>query len=145
MAKLVTTYENDPFVGHLSNPITTSVLTRLILKNLPAYRPGLSSILRGIEIGMAHGYFLIGPFTTLGPLRNSEIANFAGLLSTFGLIIILAMGLAIYGNVSFENSQEDAGIQSKQEWSKFTLGFVIGGFGGASFAFGLISNISNFI
>ena len=140
MAKLVTTYENDPFVGHLSNPITTSVLTRLILKNLPAYRPGLSSILRGIEIGMAHGYFLIGPFTTLGPLRNSEIANFAGLLSTFGLIIILAMGLAMYGTVSFETSEEGSGIQNKPEWNKFTLGFVIGGFGGASFAFGLINN-----
>jgi len=101
--------------------------------------------LRGVEIGMAHGYFLIGPFATLGPLRNSEIANFAGLLSTFGLIIILAMGLAVYGNVSFENSTVDSDLQTKQGWSKFTLGFVVGGFGGAGFAYGLINNISNFI
>jgi photosystem I subunit 11 len=140
MAKLVTTYENDPFVGHLSTPITTSILTRVILKNLPIYRAGLSSILRGIEIGMAHGYFLIGPFVTLGPLRNSEIANFAGLLSTFGLIIILAMALSMYGTVSFETSEEGSPIQNKIEWKKFTLGFTIGGFGGAGFAFGLINN-----
>ena len=50
-------YGDDPTVGHLSTPITTSMITRTLLGNLPAYRPGLSSLLRGLEVGMAHGYF----------------------------------------------------------------------------------------
>ena len=64
MANLVKQYKNDPFTGHLSTPITTSLLTRLILSNLPLYREGLSPILKGLEIGISHGYFLIGPFVT---------------------------------------------------------------------------------
>jgi photosystem I subunit 11 len=141
MAKLVKQYENDPFVGHLSTPITTSLLTRLILTNLPAYRQGLSSNLRGIEIGMAHGYLLFGPFATFGPLRNSEIANFAGLLATFGLLTILAVALTIYGNVSYDKSSKNLGLLTKEGWNKFILGFIVGGFGGATFAFGLVNNI----
>jgi len=102
MAQLVIKYQNDAFVGHLSTPITNSVLTRFILKNLSAYRP-LTALARGLEIGIAHGYFLIGPFITLGPLRDSTIGDLAGLLATLGLIIILSLALVIYGNVSFEN------------------------------------------
>jgi hypothetical protein len=37
----------------------------------------LTPLLRGLEIGLAHGYFLIGPFAT-GTLRNSEIALLSG-------------------------------------------------------------------
>ena len=140
MANLVKQYKNDPFTGHLSTPITTSLLTRLILSNLPLYRKGLSSILKGLEIGISHGYFLIGPFATFGPLRNSSIANFAGLLSTFGLICILVMGLIIYGNVSFD----DSNIKNKSEWNKLTFGFLIGGFGGAGFAFSVLNYVGNY-
>jgi len=140
MANLVKQYKNDPFTGHLSTPITTSLLTRLILSNLPLYRKGLSSILKGLEIGISHGYFLIGPFATFGPLRNSSIANFAGLLSTFGLICILVMGLIIYGNVSFDDSNR----KNKSEWNKLTFGFLIGGFGGAGFAFSVLNYVGNY-
>jgi photosystem I subunit 11 len=140
MANLVKQYKNDPFTGHLSTPITTSLLTRLILSNLPLYRKGLSSILKGLEIGISHGYFLIGPFATFGPLRNSSIANFAGLLSTFGLICILVMGLVIYGNVSFD----DSNLKNKSEWNKLTFGFLIGGFGGAGFAFSLLNYVGDY-
>jgi|TARA_B110000967_G_C18650927_1_gene443318 photosystem I subunit 11 len=141
MANFVKPYKNDPFVGHLSTPITTSAATRAILGNLPAYRPNLSSKLRGLEIGMAHGYFLLGPFTTLGPLRNSEIANLAGFLSAIGLICILGVGLAAYGNVSFDGSEIETpeNIQSKKGWTKFTGGFMIGAFGGAVFGFLLLN------
>jgi len=140
MANLVKQYKNDPFTGHLSTPITTSLLTRLILSNLPLYREGLSPIFRGLEIGVSHGYFLIGPFANFGPLRNSSIANFAGLLSTFGLISILVVGLVIYGNVSFE----DSNLKNKSEWNKLTFGFLIGGFGGAGFAFSLLNYGGNY-
>jgi photosystem I subunit 11 len=139
MANFVKPYKNDPFVGHLSTPITTSAATRAILGNLPAYRTGLSSIMRGLEIGMAHGYFIVGPFTLLGPLRNSEIANLAGFMSAIGLICILGVGLASYGNVSFDGSEKGDGIQTKEGWRKFTSGFMVGSFGGSLFAFLLLN------
>jgi hypothetical protein len=68
-------------------------VTRALLKNLPAYRFGLTPLLRGLEIGLAHGYFLIGPFFKLGPLRNSDVALLAGFVSTIGLILILTLVL----------------------------------------------------
>jgi len=88
MANFIKPYNDDPFVGHLATPITSSSLTRALLKNLPAYRFGLTPLLRGLEIGLAHGYFLIGPFAKLGPLRDSDIGLLAGFLSTIGLILI---------------------------------------------------------
>ena len=141
MANFVKPYKNDPFVGHLSTPITTSAATKAILGNLPAYRPGLSSVLRGLEIGMAHGYFFVGPFTKLGPLRNSDVGLLAGFLSAVGLIIILSVGLTIYGNATFSETSKGEGLQTQEGWEKFTGGFVIGAFGGASFAYLLLSNL----
>ena len=141
MANFVKPYKNDPFVGHLSTPITTSAATKAILGNLPAYRPGLSSVLRGLEIGMAHGYFFVGPFTKLGPLRNSDVSLLAGFLSAVGLITILSVGLTIYGNATFSETSKGEGLQTPEGWEKFTGGFVIGAFGGAGFAYLLLSNL----
>ncbi len=84
---VVSPYQGDPFVGHLSTPITTSNLTKAYLGLLPAYKSGLSPLLRGINIGFVHGYFLLGPFVKLGPLRDSQVANFVGFVSTLSLII----------------------------------------------------------
>ena len=100
MSEFIKPYNSDPFVGNLSTPVTTSTATKLYLGNLPIYRKGLSPLQRGLEIGMAHGYFLIGPFTKLGPLRDSDIALFAGFLSTIGLIIILTLGLSVAQSLS---------------------------------------------
>ena len=149
MANFIKPYNDDPFVGHLATPITSSAITRAILKNLPAYRFGLTPLLRGLEIGLAHGYFLIGPFVKLGPLRNSDIALFAGFLSTIGLILILTLGLTIYGVAAFgqektsggENSQE---LQTKKAWDQFKGGFFVGACGSAGFAFICLSSISTF-
>ena len=119
MANFIKPYNDDPFVGHLATPITSSAVTRAILRNLPAYRVGLTPLLRGLEIGLAHGYFLIGPFVKLGPLRNSDISLLAGYLSTLGLIIILTLGLTIYGYALQDNGIEDAnsiGFQTKKAW-----------------------------
>jgi hypothetical protein len=101
MANFIKPYNDDPFVGHLATPITSSAVTRAILQNLPAYRFGLTPLLRGLEIGLAHGYFLIGPFVKLGPLRDSDVGLLAGFLSTIGLIVILTLGLTIYGVAIF--------------------------------------------
>ena len=70
----------DPQVGNLATPINASALTQQWITNLPLYRPGLPANKRGLEIGMAHGYFIYGPFALLGPLRSSSLGNIAGLL-----------------------------------------------------------------
>lgn len=146
MANFIKPYNDDPFVGHLATPITSSAVTRALLKNLPAYRFGLTPLLRGLEIGLAHGYFLIGPFTVLGPLRSSSVALFAGFLSTIGLILILTLGLTIYGAATFQQKKgqdqaNDNDLQTKKSWDQFKGGFFVGACGSAGFAFICLSSI----
>jgi len=145
MANFIKPYNDDPFVGHLATPITSSSLTRALLKNLPAYRFGLTPLLRGLEIGLAHGYFLIGPFAKLGPLRNSDIGLLAGFLSTVGLILILTLGLTIYGSASFGQDKSSGNqLQTKKSWDQFKGGFFVGACGSAGFAFICLSSIPTF-
>ena len=145
MANFIKPYNDDPFVGHLATPITSSSLTRALLKNLPAYRFGLTPLLRGLEIGLAHGYFLIGPFAKLGPLRNSDIGLLAGFLSTVGLILILTLGLTIYGAASFSQDKNSGNeLQTKKSWDQFKGGFFVGACGSAGFAFICLSSIPTF-
>jgi len=146
---VVSSFQGDPFVGHLSTPITTSNLTRSYLSLLPAYKAGLSPLLRGINIGFVHGYFLLGPFVKLGPLRNSEVANFVGFVSTLSLIIILTTCLVIYGYVTFSEAKEKANPKKSaidflnaKGWRQFTSGFIVGGFGGSSIAYILLKVIT---
>ncbi len=149
MANFIKPYNDDPFVGHLATPITSSAVTRAILKNLPAYRFGLTPLLRGLEIGLAHGYFLIGPFAQLGPLRNSDVGLLSGFLSTIGLILILTLGLTIYGAAAFQQTtvQDTDSIQelqTKKSWDQFKGGFFVGACGSAGFAFICLSSIPAF-
>jgi len=149
MANFIKPYNDDPFVGHLATPITSSSVTRAILKNLPAYRLGLTPLLRGLEIGLAHGYFLIGPFFKLGPLRDSDIGLLAGFLSTIGLILILTLGLTIYGTAVFdkenlESNENGIGLQTKKAWNQFKGGFFVGACGSTGFAFICLSSVPNF-
>jgi photosystem I subunit 11 len=146
---VVSSFQGDPFVGHLSTPITTSNLTKAYLSLLPAYKAGLSPLLRGINIGFVHGYFLLGPFVKLGPLRNSEVANFVGFVSTLSLIIILTTCLLIYGYVTFSEAKEKGNSKksvidflNSKGWSQFTSGFIVGGFGGSSIAYILLKLIT---
>jgi photosystem I subunit 11 len=144
MANFIKPYNDDPFVGHLSTPITSSAVTKTILGNLPAYRPGLNPLLRGLEIGLAHGYFLIGPFAKLGPLRNTDVALLAGFLSTLGLIIIATLGLTIYGYATFQDDNSKDELQSKIGWDQFKGGFLVGAFGGSGFAYICLLSIPAF-
>ena len=146
MANFIKPYNDDPFVGHLATPITSSAVTRALLKNLPAYRFGLTPLLRGLEIGLAHGYFLMGPFVKLGPLRDSDIALFAGFLSTIGLILILTLGLTIYGIAAFNQEKEQSAaiqndLQTRKAWDQFKGGFFVGACGSAGFALICLSSI----
>lgn len=144
--QVVSPFQDDPFVGHLSTPISTSSLTKSYLNLLPAYKSGLSPLLRGLNIGFVHGYFLLGPFVKLGPLRDSVQANFIGFVSDISLIIILTTALLIYGYVSFSDKKENktsvVDFLNSKGWSQFTSGFIIGGFGGASIAYILLKFLS---
>ena len=147
---------NDPQMGNLATPLNSSELTFNFLQNLPVYRPNISSLTRGLEIGMAHGYFLVGPFIELGPLRNSDRANLVGFTSAVGLIAILTVCLFIYGKVSFSNQarpplqtaiaasgpEVPESLKTTDGWNQFTLAFFVGASGGAFFAYFLINNFN---
>ncbi|MGL5807533.1 MAG: photosystem I reaction center protein subunit XI [Xenococcaceae cyanobacterium] len=148
--QVVHPYNDDPFTGHLATPISASDFTKAFIGNLPAYRRGLAPILRGLEVGMAHGYFLIGPWIVLGPLRDSEYASLGGLISALGTILIATACLASYGIVAFHDKHiqtkdamqpADRWNQSSDGWSQFAAGFFIGGMGGAFFAYFLLQNL----
>lgn len=160
----------DTFSGYLSVFITTSPITRIFLNNLPAYRYNLSYFLNGLEIGMAHGYFLLGPFIKLNPVRNLESANIIGFLSTIGIIFIISVGLIVYGKASFKTKNDpvfhnkykrsnesflfmtplnytrkklkSSRILMMNDWNKFTGGFMLGASGGATFAFFILDYLS---
>jgi len=142
MSQFIKPYNDDPFVGNLATPVSTSSFTRSLLSNLPAYRAGLSPLFRGLEIGMTHGYFLVGPFYKLGPLRNSDVALLSGYFSAVGLIIIMVSLFNHLRNVvSFEENDVKDELQSSKGWQQFTSGWLVGSIGGASFAYILISNL----
>ncbi len=136
----------DPQVGNLATPLNSSGFSTAFIRNLPAYRADLSAFRRGLEVGMAHGYFLYGPFLVLGPLRSTEIAEVAGVLSAVGLVSILTIALSLYASamggspiatVTTPDIPED--LTTKAGWSEFAGGFFVGGCGGAAFAWFLCS------
>lgn len=141
--QVVQPYNNDPFTGHLSTPISDSGFTRAFIGNLPAYRKGLSPLIRGLEIGMAHGYFLVGPWTLLGPLRDSDHAYLGALIAALALILVATVALSSYGSVTFQSgdSSTDA-LQTADGWSQFASGFFVGASGGACVAYFLLENLN---
>lgn len=138
----------DPQRGNLETPINNSGISKWFINNLPAYRRGITPLRRGLEVGMAHGYWLIGPFAKLGPLRDTDVANLAGLLSTLGLVTIMTFSISLYGNalppkphVTVTTPNPPDAFQSSEGWNTFASGFLIGGIGGAVVAYLLISNL----
>ncbi|PSB26490.1 photosystem I reaction center protein subunit XI [Stenomitos frigidus] len=142
-AELIQPWKGDPFTGNLSTPISDSAFTKAFIGNLPAYRKGLAPIVRGLEIGLAHGYFLIGPWVKLGPLRDSDTAALGGLISGIALILIATAALSVYGLVTFEGeSTSTDSLQTADGWSQLTGGFFVGATGGAFVAFFLLKEFS---
>jgi photosystem I subunit 11 len=140
MTDFVKAFKNDPQLGNLSTPVSDSAIVKAFIGNLPAYRAGLSPSRRGLEIGMAHGYFIYGPFALLGPLRNTELASLAGLLATVAAVVLLTLGLSLYGQTATKVISSSA-LEAPEElgapagWSEFSSSFLIGGAGGAAFAY----------
>jgi len=147
--ELISAAGRDPQQGNLETPINSSPLVKWFINNLPAYRPGLTPFRRGLEVGMAHGYLLFGPFDKLGTLRNAANANLAALLGSVGLVVILTACLSLYANsnpdkalasVTVPNPPVDA-FNSKESWNNFASAFLIGGIGGAVVAYFLTINL----
>lgn len=137
----------DPQRGNLETPINASPLVKWYINALPAYRPGHTPFRRGLEIGMAHGYWLFGPFAKLGPLRDTASANLAGLLATLSFVVILTGTLSLYGNsnpaqphITVTTPNPPDAFKSKEGWNGFASAFLIGGVGGAVVAYFLTSN-----
>ncbi|KVH94177.1 Photosystem I PsaL, reaction centre subunit XI [Cynara cardunculus var. scolymus] len=142
----------DPFIGSLETPVTSSPLIAWYLSNLPGYRTAVNPLLRGIEVGLAHGFFLVGPFVKAGPLRNTEYAGAAGSLAAGGLVVILSICLTMYGIASFKEGEpsiapsltltgrkkEPDQLQTADGWAKFTGGFFFGGISGVTWAYFLL-------
>ena len=145
MKNLNVSYDQT-YVGHLMTPITASSVSIKFLQNLPAYRLSGTSLLRGLEIGLAHGFFLLGPFLTLSPLRNSNSSLLIGFLSTIGLSIILNLAVSIYGYAMFyqssvEKTPKTSSLQTLILWKQFGYGLFIGFWSGCIFAVLALNNI----
>lgn len=140
----------DPFIGMLETPVTSAPIVASFLSNLPAYRTGVSPLLRGVEIGLTHGFFIPGPFIKLGPLRNAAdgIPEIAGCLAGCLLVIILAGCLTIYGQASFQDDEPPLGVktlsgrdvprdplQSADGWNQFASGWLVGGLSGVAWCY----------
>lgn len=132
----------DPQIGNLATPINSSGFTKALINNLPAYRTGLSPQRRGLEIGMAHGYLLFGPFALTSQFRNTPYADLVGLIEAVILVVILTLCLSVYSSVgvgkpiaTITNPNPPESLGTQEGWSEFAGSFLIGGIGGAGFAY----------
>lgn len=145
--QIIKPINGDPFIGMLETPVTSSPDVANFLSNLPAYRTGVAPLLRGVEVGLAHGFFVTGPFIKLGPLRSTDAAELAGCLSGAGLVLILTACLSIYGATAFQRDDvvglktlsgraiaKDP-LQSTEGWASFTSGWLVGGLSGVAWSY----------
>jgi photosystem I subunit XI len=147
-------FNGDPFTGNLSTPINDSPLVNAFIRNLPAYRPGLTPFMRGLEIGMAHGYFLIGPEIVVGPLRETAHgANLSGLITAIYIAASACLGISLFALTTFQGNPKGAyntfsrdqlrPLKTKEEWFQLNGGVFLGAMGGAVFAYLLLENFTD--
>jgi photosystem I subunit 11 len=133
--------------GNLETPINSSSLVRSFVGNLSAYRPGLSPLRRGLEVGLTHGYLLVGPFAKFNTLRYTEVGTLTALLSTLGLVSILSLLIVLYAasnppqplSATAAPAPPDA-FKSQKGWNEYAKGFLLGGAGGAVVAYFILAN-----
>lgn len=132
----------DPQIGNLETPINSSGLARAYINALPAYRKNISAQRRGLEIGMAHGYWLFGPYAVASQFRNSTVSDVVGLFEAIVSIVVLTLALSLYASVGAQRPVATVPAQNppqtyatEEGWSEFAGGFLIGGVGGAVIAY----------
>lgn len=119
--------------------MTSSGFARQYLGNWAFYRKGLQPWQRGLEIGLAHGYFLVGPFKSAGPLRDTPEAATVALICAAAVIGIVSSGGLLFGAVEKptmfdrEGEPKGSGFQEMINWHAF------GALGGAGFAHALLT------
>ncbi len=131
-------YTDDPQSASVLTPINNAPIVRFFINNLPILRPNLDPLFRGLEVGMAHGYWLFGPFTLLGPLRLTatrppefvQLQVASSLAATIGLVLICTIAISLYATVNPDDDTNFGG----EGWSRFAAGWLVGGVGGALFA-----------
>ena len=140
---------SDPCAGDLITPVNSNIVVRTIINWLPIYRQGLTPRSRGVQLGAAFGYILYGPFTILGPMRNSDYGSTIGLLSTVGAIHILCALFFLYGQAGgkfYSPPPNPTVIEpppdlfNRTSWSSFLTGIWLGGCVGAFVAWFVYSN-----
>jgi len=130
----------EPFAGDQVITLTENGLfAKQFLSALAFYREGLKPWQRGLEIGMAHGYFLIGPFTSLGPLRNTPEAATVGLLCGCAIVGIVSIGGLIFGSTIKPTRFDKDGDKPGAGFIEMINWHAVGGLGGAGFAHALIT------
>ncbi|HEY9642579.1 MAG TPA: photosystem I reaction center subunit XI [Coleofasciculaceae cyanobacterium] len=141
----------DPQYANLATPINSSRLVQAYINSLPAYRAGLSPVRRGLEVGVAHGYWLVGPFAKFNPLRFTDSGTLAALLSTMGLILISTLLIWLYAasnppqpiaTITVPNPPD--AFKSREGWSQYGSGFLVGGLIGAAIAYVILANVDVF-
>ncbi|CAE6952520.1 psaL [Symbiodinium natans] len=131
----------EPFAGDQVITLTENGLfAKQFLSNMAFYREGLKPWQRGLEIGMAHGYFLIGPFTSLGPLRNTPEAATVGLLCGCAIVGIVSIGGLLFGSTIKPTRFDKEGDKPAAGFIEMINWHAIGGLGGAGFAHALITD-----
>eukprot|EP00958_Prasinococcus_capsulatus_P017233 scaffold1938_cov399-Prasinococcus_capsulatus_cf.AAC.26 len=148
----------------LETPVTSAPIVASFLAGLPAYRAGIPPLTRGVEVGLAHGFLLVGPFYKLGPLRDTDVALECGSLAAATLVIILTVCLTIYGIAQFQLRASCAerrvasvcktqgetpetkrtltgrvmaadSLQTADGWANFAAGFFVGAESGVLWAY----------
>ncbi|WP_416674531.1 photosystem I reaction center subunit XI [Egbenema bharatensis] len=142
---------SDPQNGNLATPINASGFTKAFINNLPAYRKGLSPLRRGLEVGLAHGYWLVGPFVTFNPLRYTDVGPIAGLFSAIGTILIATLAISLYAVsnppqpvATITTPNPPQAFRNEEGWNEYGTGFFLGGIGGAIVAYTLLVNVGLF-
>jgi len=130
----------EPFAGdQVRTIVTDGKFGKDFMNNTAFYREGLKPWQRGLEIGMAHGYFLIGPFVSLGPLRNTPEAATVGLLCGIAVVGIVSVGGLIYGTTIKPPKFDKPGDKPGAGFIELVNWHALGGLGGAGFAHALIT------
>jgi photosystem I subunit XI len=132
--------KGELFAGdQVQTPLTHGRFAVQFIDNMAFYREGLKPWQRGLEIGMAHGYFLIGPFVAAGPLRNTPEAATVGLLCGCAIVGIVSIGGLIFGSTIKPTRFDKPGDKPAAGFIEMINWHAIGGLGGAGFAHALLT------
>jgi len=132
--------KTEPMAGDtVRTLITDGSFAKNFVDNWAFYREGLEPWQRGLEIGIAHGYFLIGPFTVFGPLRYTPEAATVGLLAGAAVVVVVSMFGLVFSTVEKPRLFDKPGQKRGTGFTELINWHCLGGIGGAGFAHALIT------